>query len=139
MRRWRTRVHTVEGEFEFPYLAHAPMEPLSAVCQLSSDRCEIWAGCQFQTLDQMNAAAQVGMKPEQVLIHTLAAGGTFGRRANPESDYICRGGFDRQGDRRQVPGAPDLDARGRHHRRQLSPAQFPPHQRRPRARTARVA
>src|SRR5580704_16797632 len=80
--------HRVQGEFEFPYLAHAPMEPLTAVAQLSSDKCEIWAGCQFQTVDQMNAAAQVGLKPEQVIIHTLAAGGTFGRRANPESDYI---------------------------------------------------
>ena len=82
-------MHKVEGEFEFPYLAHAPMEPLTAVARLSADGCEIWAGCQFQTIDQMNAAAQVGLKPEQVTIHTLAAGGTFGRRANPESDYIA--------------------------------------------------
>jgi isoquinoline 1-oxidoreductase beta subunit len=82
-------VHQVEGEFSFPYLAHAPMEPLTAVCRLGPDKCEIWAGCQFQTIDQMNAAAQVGLKPEQVTIYTLAAGGTFGRRANPESDYIC--------------------------------------------------
>ena len=82
-------LHKVEGEFEFPYLAHAPMEPLTAVCRLSADKCEIWAGCQFQTIDQANAAAQVGMKPEQVSIDTLAAGGTFGRRANAESDYIA--------------------------------------------------
>jgi isoquinoline 1-oxidoreductase subunit beta len=82
-------VHRVEGEFVFPYLAHAPMEPLTAVCQLSPDKCEIWAGCQFQTLDQSNAAASCGLKPEQVTIHTLAAGGTFGRRANPDSDYIA--------------------------------------------------
>jgi isoquinoline 1-oxidoreductase beta subunit len=81
-------VHRVEGEFEFPYLAHATMEPLTAVCRLSADRCEIWAGCQFQTVDQANAAAAVGLKPEQVSINTLAAGGTFGRRANPESDYV---------------------------------------------------
>ncbi|MBS0365701.1 MAG: xanthine dehydrogenase family protein molybdopterin-binding subunit [Proteobacteria bacterium] len=80
--------HHVEGEFEFPYLAHAPMEPLTAVCRLGKDQCEIWAGSQFQTLDQAMAAAAVGLKPEQVTIHTLAAGGTFGRRANPESDYI---------------------------------------------------
>jgi isoquinoline 1-oxidoreductase subunit beta len=79
----------VEGEFEFPYLAHAPMEPLTAACRLSPDKCEIWAGCQFQTVDQGNAAAAVGLKPEQVFINTLAAGGTFGRRANAESDYIA--------------------------------------------------
>jgi isoquinoline 1-oxidoreductase beta subunit len=82
-------MHRVEGEFEFPYLAHASMEPLTAACRLAPDKCEIWAGCQFQTIDQGNAAAAVGLKPEQVFINTLAAGGTFGRRANPESDYIA--------------------------------------------------
>jgi isoquinoline 1-oxidoreductase subunit beta len=81
-------VHRIEGEFEFPYLAHATMEPLTAVCALSAGQCEIWAGCQFQTLDQATAAAILGLKPEQVVIHTLAAGGTFGRRATPDSDYV---------------------------------------------------
>lgn len=81
-------VHRVAGEFEFPYLAHATMEPLTAVCSLGPDKCEIWAGCQFQTVDQATAAAIAGLKPEQVVIYTLAAGGTFGRRATPDSDYI---------------------------------------------------
>ena len=81
-------VHRVEGEFEFPYLAHATMEPLTAVCRLGANQCEIWAGCQFQTLDQATAATILGLKPEQVTIHTLAAGGTFGRRATPDSDYV---------------------------------------------------
>jgi len=78
----------IDAEFEFPFLAHAPMEPLTAVCQLSPDKCEIWAGAQFQTFDVMNAAAAAGMKPEQVKINSLAAGGTFGRRATADSDYI---------------------------------------------------
>jgi isoquinoline 1-oxidoreductase beta subunit len=80
---------TVEAEFEMPYLAHAPMEPLTAVCRLSPDKCEIWAGAQFQTFDQMNAAMATGLKPDQVVINGVAAGGTFGRRANMESDYIA--------------------------------------------------
>jgi isoquinoline 1-oxidoreductase subunit beta len=78
----------IEAEFEFPYLAHAPMEPLTAVCRLTADHCDIWAGDQFQTFDQMNAAREVGLQPHQVSINTLAAGGTFGRRATPDSDYI---------------------------------------------------
>ena len=83
------RAHKLlEAEFEFPYLAHAPMEPLTAVCRLTADHCEIWAGDQFQTFDQMHAARQVGLEPHQVSINTLAAGGTFGRRATPDSDYI---------------------------------------------------
>jgi isoquinoline 1-oxidoreductase beta subunit len=85
----KSAAHTIDAEFEFPYLAHAPMEPLTAVARLSPGKCEIWAGCQFQTVDQINAAMMTGLKPDQVFINTLAAGGTFGRRANPESDYIA--------------------------------------------------
>ena len=79
---------TVSATYEFPYLAHAPMEPLDAVVKLDANSCEIWAGDQFQTVDQANAAATAGLKPEQVKIHTLLAGGSFGRRANMGSDYI---------------------------------------------------
>ncbi len=79
---------TLAAEFAFPYLAHAPMEPLDCVVRLSADRCEIWAGDQFQTVDQANAAAAAGLEPRQVIIHTLYAGGSFGRRATPTSDYI---------------------------------------------------
>jgi len=80
--------HKVSASYEFPYLAHAPMEPLDAVVKLSANSCEIWAGDQFQTVDQGNAAKTAGLDPQQVSIHTLYAGGSFGRRANPGSDYI---------------------------------------------------
>jgi len=78
----------LSASFEFPYLAHAPMEPLDAVVKLTANSCEIWAGDQFQTLDQANAAKTAGLDPQQVSIHTLYAGGSFGRRANVWSDYI---------------------------------------------------
>ncbi|HEF4745026.1 TPA: xanthine dehydrogenase family protein molybdopterin-binding subunit [Burkholderia multivorans] len=78
----------ISASYEFPYLAHAPMEPLDAVVKLTKDSCEIWAGDQFQTVDQGNAAKVAGLKPEQVQIHTLYAGGSFGRRANAWSDYV---------------------------------------------------
>lgn len=79
---------TVSAEFEFPYLAHAPMEPLDCVVELRDGKCQVWAGCQFQTVDQANAARALGIKPEDVTIHTVLAGGSFGRRANIGSDYI---------------------------------------------------
>ncbi|HEX3397488.1 MAG TPA: molybdopterin cofactor-binding domain-containing protein, partial [Steroidobacteraceae bacterium] len=78
----------ISASYEFPYLAHAPMEPLDAVVKLDAKSCEIWAGDQFQTIDQMNAAQVAGLDPSQVSIHTLYAGGSFGRRANTISDYI---------------------------------------------------
>jgi isoquinoline 1-oxidoreductase subunit beta len=79
---------TLEATFEFPFLAHAAMEPMNCVVKLGRNGCEVWNGEQFQTVDQANVAAAVGMKPEQVKIHMLYAGGSFGRRANPQSDYL---------------------------------------------------
>ncbi len=78
----------LEASFEFPYLAHAAMEPMNCVMRLSDGRCEVWNGEQFQTADQKAIAQVVGLKPEQVSITMLYAGGSFGRRANPQSDYV---------------------------------------------------
>ena len=79
----------VEAEYLFPYLAHAPMEPLNAVIQVKGDSAEIWTGSQMQTVDQAVAAGVLGLRPSQVKIHTLWAGGSFGRRANAGADYIA--------------------------------------------------
>jgi isoquinoline 1-oxidoreductase beta subunit len=79
---------TLTAYYEFPFLAHAAMEPLNCVVQITSDGCEIWNGCQSQTADQFAVANTLGIKPEQVKINTLYAGGSFGRRANPKQDYV---------------------------------------------------
>ncbi|TAL01183.1 MAG: xanthine dehydrogenase family protein molybdopterin-binding subunit [Rhodospirillaceae bacterium] len=84
----QSAARVVTADYEVPYLAHAPMEPLDCVIKRGQTGCEFWYGCQFQTGDQANAAAVLGLKPEQVTIHTLYAGGSFGRRANPTSDFV---------------------------------------------------
>jgi isoquinoline 1-oxidoreductase beta subunit len=78
----------IAAVYEVPYLAHAPMEPLSCVVRLDKGRCEIWAASQSQTSDQRLAAKAAGLDPAQVDIHTIPAGGSFGRRANFTADYI---------------------------------------------------
>ncbi|WP_349733903.1 xanthine dehydrogenase family protein molybdopterin-binding subunit [Pseudomonas jessenii] len=78
----------IDVEYSVPYLAHAPMEPLNCTVSITKDKCEIWTGTQFQTLDQMVAGKITGLKPEQVVIHTEFLGGGFGRRANPTSDFV---------------------------------------------------
>jgi isoquinoline 1-oxidoreductase beta subunit len=50
----KAAARSVTTDFEFPYLAHAPMEPLDAVARINADGVEVWAGCQFQTVDQGN-------------------------------------------------------------------------------------
>ena len=75
----------IVAEFEFPFLAHAPMEPLNTTVRFDGDRAEVWAGSQFQTIDQMAVAEVLGLKPELVTFHTEMAGGGFGRRAVTDS------------------------------------------------------
>jgi isoquinoline 1-oxidoreductase beta subunit len=77
-----------EAQYEVPYLAHAPMEPLNCTVKIDGDRCEIWTGTQFQTMDQMIAAKILGTTPDKIQIHTMFLGGGFGRRANPTSDFV---------------------------------------------------
>ena len=75
-----------EAVYEFPYLAHAPMEPLDAVVRIGADGCDLWAGSQTPTVDQQVVARIVGLPPAKVRIHTMLAGGSFGRRATPNGD-----------------------------------------------------
>ena len=78
----------VRASYDFPYLAHAAMEPMNCVIRLGGEGCEVWNGEQMQTGDQYALASLFGLKPEQVTIHMLYAGGSFGRRASSHSDYV---------------------------------------------------
>lgn len=71
----------IEAEFVFPYLAHAPMEPLDGTLTWDGQQAVARYGCQFQTIDQGAIAKVLGLQPEQVKIEMLLAGGSFGRRA----------------------------------------------------------
>jgi isoquinoline 1-oxidoreductase beta subunit len=78
----------IEAEYEVPFLAHAPMEPLNCTVEIGPDGCDVWTGTQFQAVDQATVATMLGLRSEQVRIHTQFLGGGFGRRANPHSDFI---------------------------------------------------
>ncbi|MTW11129.1 molybdopterin-dependent oxidoreductase [Pseudoduganella eburnea] len=74
--------------YDFPYLAHAAMEPLNCVVRIGEKECELWYGAQFQSIDQPSIAALLGLPPEKVKINMLYAGGSFGRRASKDADYV---------------------------------------------------
>lgn len=78
----------VSHEYVFPFLAHAAMEPMNCVMQMKDGLCEIWNGNQLHSVDQFAVSSVFGIKPEEVKINTVFAGGSFGRRGNPQSDYI---------------------------------------------------
>ena len=96
-------VKVIEAEYEFPYLAHATMEPMNSVVQLTSAGAEIWNGSQSTTSDQFTVAGALGLAPEKVKINTLFAGGSFGRRANKKSDYVLEAVLIAQANKSELP------------------------------------
>ncbi|HXC58547.1 MAG TPA: molybdopterin cofactor-binding domain-containing protein, partial [Steroidobacteraceae bacterium] len=78
----------IEAEYEFPFLAHASMEPMNCVVQLKTEGCEIWNGEQMHTPDQGTIAKFLNTTPDKIKINMLYAGGSFGRRGNSFADYL---------------------------------------------------
>lgn len=70
----------LEAEYRAPFLSHAPMEPMNATALFTGDKLEMWAGVQGPIITQKQAADVVGLKPDDVTIHTTIMGGSFGRR-----------------------------------------------------------
>ncbi|MDD0809454.1 xanthine dehydrogenase family protein molybdopterin-binding subunit [Curvibacter sp. RS43] len=80
--------HQIKAEYVFPYLAHAPMEPLNCTIEVNGDKAQMWVGTQMPGLDGMAAATVLGLPPQNLQVHVQMAGGGFGRRAIPSSDYV---------------------------------------------------
>jgi isoquinoline 1-oxidoreductase beta subunit len=78
----------IEATYDFPFLSHAPMEPMNCVAEIGDGDPKITTGSQIPTMDQLNTALIAGCLPGSVKVETLFAGGSFGRRANFKSDYV---------------------------------------------------
>ena len=79
-------LHTLT--FDFPYLAHAAMEPMNCVAQVDGQKVKLTYGCQGPTMDQVSVAKAIGVLPGAIEIETLTTGGSFGRRATVDGDFV---------------------------------------------------
>jgi len=77
-----------EATYDFPFLAHAAMEPMNCVAQVDGNKAKLTFGSQIPSVDQLNTAKIVLNLPGAIEIETLFAGGSFGRRSNFQSDYV---------------------------------------------------
>jgi isoquinoline 1-oxidoreductase beta subunit len=75
-----------DGEYELPFLAHAPMEPMNCTVRLTPSACEVWTGTQVMTRVQQAAAKAAGLPLDKVTVHNHLLGGGFGRRL--EADMV---------------------------------------------------
>ena len=77
-----------EAIYDFPYLAHATMEPMNCSVVLDGAKVKFTYGCQAQGWDQPAVGQALGVPADTVEIETLFAGGSFGRRGTPSGDYV---------------------------------------------------
>ena len=85
----RPGAKSVSASYDFPYLAHAAMEPMNCVAMVGKGPPKLIFGSQTPTLDQLNTAKIALSLPGAVEIETVFAGGSFGRRSNFQSDYVA--------------------------------------------------
>lgn len=74
----------LEAEYRAPYLAHAPLEPLSVIVEVGEDRVDVWTATQLPQFVQANVAAIAGVETDRVFVHNQYAGGSFGHRLEDE-------------------------------------------------------
>jgi len=76
----KSAAKVVEGAYAYPFLNHAQIEPMSATARVDGNRCEIWAGTQTPGGGRSLVAQTLGIPPENVTVHMVRIGGSFGRR-----------------------------------------------------------
>lgn len=70
----------IEAEYDVPYLAHAQIEPPSALARFNEDgTLDVWVPNQAPEVFQGVAAREAGIEPGKVRIHSPPLGGFFGR------------------------------------------------------------
>lgn len=82
-------VKVIEATYEFPYLAHAALEPMNALARIENGVVEVWGGHQMPDVYQGIAAKIAGVTPDKVKLHVMKTGGGFGRRAVIDGDVIA--------------------------------------------------
>ena len=78
----------IKAEYRAPHLAHAALEPLSATVLVEADKVTIWTATQVPHVIRDDAVGLTGVDADQVTLHVLSAGGSFGRRL--DRDYVVQ-------------------------------------------------
>lgn len=76
----------VKADYSYPFIAHAPLEPQNCTAHFQNGTIEIWAPTQTPDSGRTLVANTLGLKPEQISINLVRAGGGFGRRL--ANDYM---------------------------------------------------